>query len=67
MEYAEKDREWLEEFVNFLISEEYLELSAGSFPTVQLNENSFSVIKNEKNISRRLNETVSFDYYEIFF
>lgn len=60
----EKDREWLEEFVNFLISEEYLELSAGSFPTVQLNKNSFSIIKNEKNISRRLNETVSFDYYE---
>ena len=60
----DKDREWLEEFINFLISEECLELSAGSFPTVQLNKNSFSILKDEKNISRRLNETVSFDYYE---
>lgn len=60
----EKDREWLEEFVNFLISEEYLELSAGSFPTVQLNKNSFSILKDTKRILRKLNETVSFDYYE---
>ena len=60
----EKDREWLEEFVNFLISEKYLELSAGSFPTVQLNKNSFSVLKDKKIILRRPNEIVSFDYYE---
>ena len=60
----EKDREWLEEFINFLISEEYLELSAGSFPTVQLNKNSFSILKDTKRILRKLNETVSFDYYE---
>ena len=60
----DKDREWLEEFVNFLISEEYLDLSAGSFPTVQLNKNSFSVLRDKKRILRRPNETVSFDYYE---
>lgn len=60
----DKKQEWLEEFINFLISEKYLELSAGSFPTVQLNKNSFSILKDEKRILRRSNETVSFDYYE---
>ena len=60
----DKDREWLEEFVNFLISEECLELSAGSFPTVQLNKISYEILKDRKDITRRSNETVSFDYYE---
>ena len=60
----DKSREWLEEFINFLISEECLELSAGSFPIVQLNKNSFSILKDKKIILRRSNETVSFDYYE---
>ena len=60
----DKKQEWLEEFINFLISEKYLELSAGSFPTLQLNKNSFSILKDEKKILRRSNETVSFDYYE---
>ena len=60
----DKDREWLEEFVNFLISEECLELSAGSFPTIQLNKISYEILKDRKDITRRSNETVSFDYYE---
>ncbi|WP_300392811.1 DNA helicase RecQ [Fusobacterium sp.] len=60
----DKEQEWLEEFINFLISEKYLELSAGSFPTVQLNKNSFAILKDERIILRRSNETVSFDYYE---
>ena len=34
----EREREWIEEFINFLISDGYLEQSAGSFPVLRLNE-----------------------------
>lgn len=60
----EKSQEWLEEFVNFLIAENYIELTAGSFPIVQLNKNSFDILKNLKTIKRKVNEVISFDYYE---
>ena len=56
-------REWLEEFINFLISEKYLNLTAGSYPTISLNKNSFLVLKDKKIIKRKINEKVSYDYY----
>ena len=60
----EKDITWIEEFVNFLISEGYFEQSAGSFPVLKLNYKSRRVLKNEISVFRRLDEKVSFDYFE---
>ncbi|MGL5970615.1 MAG: DNA helicase RecQ [Cetobacterium sp.] len=54
----------LEEFIYYLISENYLEQSAGSFPTLKLSSKAFEVLKNNKKIFRKSNERVSFDYYE---
>ena len=61
-----KDREinWIEEFINFLISDGYLEQSAGSFPVLKLNERARKVLKNEITVFRRIDEKVTFDYYE---
>lgn len=60
------DREivWIEEFVNFLISEEYFDQSAGSFPILKFNERSRRVLKNEISVFRRVDEKISFDYFE---
>ncbi|MEG0300751.1 DNA helicase RecQ [Cetobacterium sp.] len=58
------DRNWLEEFIYYLISEGYLQQSAGSFPTLKLTPKAFDVLKNIKAIFRRVNESVSFDYFE---
>ncbi|MGL4867586.1 MAG: RQC domain-containing protein, partial [Cetobacterium sp.] len=54
----------LEEFIYYLISENYLEQSAGSFPTLKLTSKAYEVLKNNKKIFRKSNEFVSFDYYE---
>ena len=60
----EREREWIEEFINFLISDGYLEQSAGSFPVLRLNERARKVLKNETSVFRRIDEKVTFDYYE---
>lgn len=54
----------LEEFIYYLISENYLEQSAGSFPTLKLTSKAFEVLKNIKAVFRRVNESVTFDYFE---
>ncbi|MGL4788506.1 MAG: DNA helicase RecQ [Cetobacterium sp.] len=54
----------LEEFIYYLISENYLEQSAGSFPTLKLTTKAFEVLKNIKAVFRKSNESVSFDYFE---
>ncbi|MBM6689986.1 DNA helicase RecQ [Fusobacterium mortiferum] len=61
-----KDRDivWIEEFVNFLISEGYFEQSAGSFPVLKFNDRSRRVLKNEISVFRRVDEKISFDYFE---
>ena len=60
------DREipWIEEFVNFLITEEYIEHSAGSFPVLRLNEKSRLVLDNKITVYRRIDEKITFDYYD---
>lgn len=60
----DKEQIWVEEFINFLISDGYLEQSAGSFPVLKLNERARKVLKNEITVFRRIDEKVSFDYYE---
>ena len=54
----------LEEFIYYLISENYLEQSAGSFPTLKLTSKAFDVLKNLKAVFRKVNESVTFDYFE---
>lgn len=54
----------LEEFIYYLISENYLEQSAGSFPTLKLTTKAFEVLKNIKAVFRKVNESVTFDYFE---
>ncbi|MGL5544598.1 MAG: DNA helicase RecQ [Cetobacterium sp.] len=54
----------LEEFIYYLISENYLEQSAGSFPTLKLTNKAFEVLKNIKAVFRKSNESVTFDYFE---
>lgn len=58
-----KDREWLEEFINFLISEKYLHQSAGSFPILILTKKAYDVVKSLKSLKRKKDERVTFDYY----
>ena len=58
------NRSNLEEFIYYLISENYLEQSAGSFPTLKLTSKAFEVLKNIKAVFRRVNESVTFDYFE---
>lgn len=60
----DRDIAWLEEFINFLLSEGYLEHSAGSYPVLMLNDKSRDVLENRISVFRRKNEKVSYDYYD---
>lgn len=59
----EHDRGWLEEFVNFLISENYITQSAGSFPVLTLTAKAYDVLKDRKRVLRRDSEKITFEYY----
>ncbi len=61
---ASHNRTDLEEFIYYLISENYLEQSAGSFPTLKLTSKAFEVLKNIKAVFRKVNESVTFNYFE---
>lgn len=61
---ASHNRTNLEEFIYYLISENYLEQSAGSFPTLKLTPKAFEVLKNIKAVFRKVNESVTFNYFE---
>ena len=54
----------LDEFINYLTSEGFLNQSAGSYPVLQLNKRSFTLLKGKESLLRRKDEVVSFDYYE---
>ena len=60
----DKKISWIEEFINFLITEEYIEHSAGSFPVLKLNEKSRLVLDNKITVYRRIDEKITFDYYD---
>lgn len=62
--FKEDQREYLEEFINYLIFQGYLDQDAGSFPTIKLNQKSFEVLKNVKAVYRKKNEKIYFDFYE---
>lgn len=58
-----KEKMWIEDFINFLISENIIELTAGSFPVLKLNKNSFEILKNKRKIYRKINEAVYLNFY----
>jgi len=58
------DKNILEEFINYLISEGYIDQTAGSYPVLKLNEKSYDVLNGNIKVLRKKNEVVSFDYYE---
>lgn len=61
---SQDKREWLEEFINYLILEKYLIQDAGSYPILKLTEKAMEVLKNIKGVYRRKNEKIIFDFYE---
>ncbi|MGB6128156.1 MAG: DNA helicase RecQ [Psychrilyobacter sp.] len=62
--FKDYDKNLLEEFINYLISEGYIDQTAGSYPVLKLNEKSFDVLNGNIKVLRKKNEVVSFDYYE---
>ncbi|MCS5421907.1 MULTISPECIES: DNA helicase RecQ [Psychrilyobacter] len=62
--FKDYDKNLLEEFINYLISEGYIDQTAGSYPVLKLNEKSFDVLSGNIKVLRKKNEVVSFDYYE---
>ena len=58
------DKDILEEFINYLISESYIDQTAGSYPVLKLNEKSYDVLNGNIQVLRKKDEVVSFDYYE---
>lgn len=62
--FKDYDKKLLEEFINYLISEGYIDQTAGSYPVLKLNEKSFDVLNGNIKVLRKKNEVVSFDYYE---
>ncbi|WP_028857551.1 DNA helicase RecQ [Psychrilyobacter atlanticus] len=62
--FKDYNKNLLEEFINYLISEGYIDQTAGSYPVLKLNEKSFDVLNGNIQVLRKKNEVVSFDYYE---
>ena len=60
----EDKQEWIESFINYMISEKYLVQSAGSFPVLKLGKNYKEILNDNIKIIRKENEKIDFDYYE---
>ncbi|MBS9775807.1 MAG: DNA helicase RecQ [Fusobacterium sp.] len=61
---SEIEIEWLENFINYMISEKYLIQTAGSFPVIKLGEKYKDILNDKIKVIRKENEKVIFDYYE---
>ena len=60
----EYKQEWIEDFINHMISEKFLNQSAGSFPVLKLGEKYKKILDGSLKIKRKENENVEFDYFE---
>ena len=60
----EDKQEWIESFINYMISEKYLIQSAGSFPVLKLGEKYKDILNGNIKVIRKENEKIDFDYYE---
>lgn len=60
----ENSQEWIESFINYMISEKYLIQSAGSFPVLKLGEKYKEILEDKLKVIRKNDEKIIFDYYE---
>ena len=60
----EDKQEWIESFINYMISEKYLIQSAGSFPVLKLGKKYKDILNGNIKVIRKENEKIDFDYYE---
>ena len=60
----EDKQEWIESFINYMISEKYLVQSAGSFPVLKLGEKYKDILNGNIKVIRKEDEKINFDYYE---
>lgn len=60
----ENKQEWIESFINYMISEKYLVQSAGSFPVLKLGEKYKDILNGNIKVIRKEDEKIDFDYYE---
>ena len=60
----EDNQEWIESFINYMISEKYLIQSAGSFPVLKLGKKYKDILNGNIKVIRKENEKIDFDYYE---
>ena len=60
----ENKQEWIESFINYMISEKYLVQSAGSFPVLKLGKKYKDILNGNIKVIRKEDEKIDFDYYE---
>ena len=60
----EDKQEWIESFINYMISEKYLIQSAGSFPVLKLGKKYKDILNGNIKVIRKEDEKIDFDYYE---
>ena len=60
----DNNQEWIESFINYMISEKYLIQSAGSFPVLKLGKKYKDILNGNIKIIRKEDEKIDFDYYE---
>ena len=60
----EDKQEWIESFINYMISEKYLVQSAGSFPVLKLGKKYKDILNGNIKVIRKEDEKIDFDYYE---
>lgn len=60
----DKNIEWIENFINYLILEKYLTQSAGSFPVIKLGDKYKDILQDKLKIIRKTDEKINFDYFE---
>lgn len=60
----EDNQEWIESFINYMISEKYLIQSAGSFPVLKLGKKYKDILNGNIKVIRKEDEKIDFDYYE---
>lgn len=58
------DPNFLEELIYFLIMDRYIVQTAGSFPILKLTDKAYEVLKDNKGVFRREDESITFNYYD---
>lgn len=59
----EKGSEWMEDFLHHLLAEGYVSQTAGSFPVLKLNMQSWEILKAKRKVLRKEEEKIQFSMY----